>query len=252
MKEFLAKHGSKIVRYIGVAAIVGAGVWSVRQTPKALRLLEDEKRRQRTTKLPPAQVVRTTWKCYAAPVAVALTGAGCIIGSDVFDSKRSAALMAACTLSETALSELSSKLPEVLDEKKERELRDAIAQEQIDKNPVDKNTVIHVGNGTTLCVEAITGQPFMSDIVRVERAINNANAQLIKNGCLSLNDYLDALGLNPSSEGDKIGWDRSDFPGLVLNGMLDTCFSSCLNPDKTPVMVIGQRIPPRYGFDRFG
>lgn len=245
MKEFLAKHGSKIVRYIGVAAIVGAGVWSVRQTPKALRLLEDEKRRQRTTHLPPAQVVMTTWKCYAAPVVVALTGAGCIIGSDVFDSKRSAALMAACTLSETALSELSSKLPEVLGEKKERELRDAVAQEQIDKKPIDKNAVIPVGNGTTLCMEAITGQAFASDIERIRRAINDANEQLIRDEYLSLNDYLDALGLTASSEGDKIGWN-------IANGKLSPCYSSCLNPDKTPVLVIGQRNPPRYGFDRFG
>ena len=48
-------------------------------------------------------------------------------------------------------------------------MRDAIAKDRIDKNPVSSREVIITEKGNTLCYDAVSGRYFKSDIDKLKR-----------------------------------------------------------------------------------
>lgn len=64
VKTATVKHSPEILTGVGIAGMVTTTVMAVRATPKAIQLLDEEKRRQHANKLEPMDVVKTAWKCY--------------------------------------------------------------------------------------------------------------------------------------------------------------------------------------------
>lgn len=58
VKASTIKHSPEILTGVGIAGMVTTTVMAVRATPKAIRLLEDEKHRQNTDKLEPIDAVK--------------------------------------------------------------------------------------------------------------------------------------------------------------------------------------------------
>lgn len=245
------KHSPEILTGIGVAGLIATSVMAVRATPKALQLIEQagyEKGSDENpimgnefTPLTYAEMVKAAWKCY---IPAAITGAmsvACIIGASSVNVKRNAALATAYTLSETALKEYKDKVIETIGERKHEEIQDAIAKDKVEKNPVSNREVIITEKGSTLCLDAISGRYFQSDIDLIKRAENEANRQILNEGYISLNDFYYALGLDSIKMGDEIGWNSN-------NGLLDIHFSSQLASDGRPCLVINFPIAPKYQF----
>ena len=62
VKTATVKHSPEILTGIGIAGMVTTTIMAVRATPKAIRLLEDEKHRQKADKLEPIDAVKVAWK----------------------------------------------------------------------------------------------------------------------------------------------------------------------------------------------
>ena len=75
VKVFATKHSPEILTGIGIAGMIMTTVLAVKATPKALELIEKQKKEEQTDDLTPIEVVKTTWKCYVPAVA---TGAASI------------------------------------------------------------------------------------------------------------------------------------------------------------------------------
>lgn len=103
VKASTIKHSPEILTGVGVAGMVTTTVMAVRATPKAIRLLEDEKHRQNTDKLEPIDAVKATWKCYIPAAVTGTVSVACLIGASSVNARRNAALTAAYTLSESTL-----------------------------------------------------------------------------------------------------------------------------------------------------
>lgn len=86
------KRSPEILTGLGIAGMCTAVVVGIKVTPKALQLIEEEKKEQKVEELKPVEVVKVTWKQYL-PVAL-LTGASaaCLIGANSVHSRRHAAL----------------------------------------------------------------------------------------------------------------------------------------------------------------
>ena len=63
VKTATVKHSPEILTGVGIAGMVTTTVMAVRATPKAIQLLDEEKRRQHTEKPEPIDASKTTWKC---------------------------------------------------------------------------------------------------------------------------------------------------------------------------------------------
>ena len=59
VKTATVKHSPEILTGVGIAGMVTTTVMAVRATPKAIQLLDEEKRRQHANKLEPMDVVKS-------------------------------------------------------------------------------------------------------------------------------------------------------------------------------------------------
>lgn len=243
-KTKLSKHSPAIL--IGLAVVSGgtAIVLAVKETPKALKRIEDKKQEYQVDKLSPMETVKTTWTCYIPSALAFAFATGCAIGSQSIHVKRNAALAAAYKISETALLEYRDKVIETIGEKKEQTVRDKVAQEQIDKNPIKQNEVIITGKGTSLCLEPFTHRYFEADIEVIRRAMNKLNTKMIHSigDTTSLNEFFIEIGLEPVDEsvGYTLGWN--------VENQIDVDIRPGMTPDERPCLVIGHYNPPKYGY----
>lgn len=240
--DSVVKHSPEILTGIGIAGMFGAGMLAVKETPKALKLLEEKKKVEQKEELTTKEVVKTTWKCYAPAVATGVLGAACVIGAGSVSARRSAALATAYKISETALAEYREKVIETIGEKKEEAIRDLVAKEKVDKNPVSKNEVIVTEKGNTLCYDSISGRYFKSDKDKIDKAVNTVNKRMLHNTYISLNEFYDELGLPHNKLGDDLGWN------VDRDSLLEIYFTSHVADDGTPCLVMEYEVAPKYGY----
>ena len=171
----LSKHGPAILTALGITGMVGTTVLAVKATPKALDLIENKKEELEKDSLTAIETVKATWKCYIPAAITCTTSIACLIGASSVNAKRNAALATAYKLSESALIEYRDKVVETIGEKKEQTVRDAIAKDHVDRNPVTNNEVIITDKGYTLCYDELSGRYFYSDIEKIKKGEYNDN-----------------------------------------------------------------------------
>ena len=238
----LNKHSPEILMGIGIAGMITATVLAVIATPKALQLIEEEKRKQEKEKLQVKDVVKVAWKPYIPTATTMIFSTACIIGGNSVNAKRNAAIATAYKLSEAAYSEYREKVVETIGEKKEQAVKDKIAKDRVEQNPPVPSEIIITGKGDTLCLDLFSNRPFRSDIDKIKRAQNELNHRLLTNDYISLNEYYSELGMAHDQMGYSLGW-RSD------KGLIELYFSSQLTPDGEPCLTVGFNNPPEYGYD---
>lgn len=237
----LKKHSPKILTGIGIAGLLMTTVLAVEATPKALKLLEEKKQELQVEKLSVKETVKTAWKCYIPSALTAVASTACIVGASTVSAKRNAALATAYTLSETAAREYRDKTVELVGEKKEQAIRDAIAKDHVDRNPVNEEDVIKTGKGTSRCYDPWSDRYFDSDPEFIRRGVNDLNYQLLNDGFATLNDFYYNIGLNETKPGATLGWD-------INKGQVQFRFSSQVDSTERPCLVLEFTTPPTYDY----
>lgn len=241
IRSGLAKHSPAILTALGITGMIGTTVLAVKATPKALDLIENKKEELDKDKLTVVETVKATWKCYVPAAVTCVTSAACLIGASSVHTKRNAALATAYKLSESALIEYRDKVVETIGEKKEQSVRDAIAKDHVEKNPVTNNEVIITDKGYTLCYDELSGRYFYSDIEKIKKAANELNRQMLNDMYVSLNELYYELGLEGTKLGEQMGWN-------VDRGLIDLKFSATVSADDRPCIVLDYRVPPMYDY----
>ena len=245
VERVLTKYSPGILTGIGITGMIGATFMAVKATPKALYLIETKKEEAEVEELTPVETIKTCWKCYIPATLTTVVSAACLIGASTVSAKRNAALATAYSISEAALREYQEKVVEVIGEKKEKAVRDAVAKDQIERDPVTKSEVVIIdSNSNTLCYEPLSGRYFKSTIDKIKKAEIKLDRQMIQEMYVSLNDFYWEIGLDGTDLGDKMGWNLS-------KGYMDLSFSSQLADDGTPCAVIVYGIPPAYDYQNY-
>lgn len=243
VRTAMKKHSPEILTGIGIAGMITTTVMAVRATPKAMRLIEDRYREEPDERPRWITYIKGAWTCYIPAAVTGCISVFCLIGASSVNVRRNAALATAYTLSESALKEYQEKVIETIGEKKEQSVKDAIAKDRIDRDPVTSREIIITERGNTLCYDAISGRYFKSDIDKLKKAENELNCQMRDEMYISLNEFYYEIGLNPTSIGDDLGWN-------IDHGYIDLQFSSQLADEGTPCLVIDYQIAPRYEYNR--
>lgn len=238
-KKIFGKYSPEILTGMGLAGMAAAAVLAVRATPKALTLLEEKRKEEKSETLSPTETIKTAWHCYIPAAVTGTVSAACIIGASRVNQRRNAALAAAYSLTEAALTDYQNGVLCVVGEKKEQEVRDNVASRRIERHSPLEQTVILTGNGRTLCFDTVSGRYFYSDIETLKRVENVLNRQMRDEMCISLNDFYDEVGLPGIEIGDELGWNLD-------RGYIDLDFSSQLTEDGTPCLVVSHHVAPRY------
>ena len=245
---FVSENSPTILTSIAVTGVIATTVMGGKDTIKAYKILEDEKyARERdaidncseevnpiTTK----EVVQLTWKCYIPTAVMGLVTIGCVVGANSINSRRNTVLASLYSLSEKAMKEYQSKVVEKIGEEKHREIKDDIARERIERNPVSSSEVI-IGRGETLCYDMLSGRYFWSDMESIKAAINKINVRMRTDMFVPLNDIYYELDLEGTKTGELLGW-------YIDDGAFDPEFSSQLSEDGRPCLVLDFSVEPRY------
>jgi hypothetical protein len=147
--EKLARdNSSSILTALGVSGTITTAYLASKASWRASK--EIEYRTPPNTTLTPKEQAQAVWKLYIpAGVSASLTIV-CIVGAAKINSRRTAAITAAYSLSEKAYSEYKEKVIETLGAKKEQKVRDDIAADRIANNPPQQGVMI-LGSGDVLC-----------------------------------------------------------------------------------------------------
>lgn len=245
------KHSPEILTGIGIAGMLSTTVLAVRATPKALMLIEEKKREKKFAgeqpELTKVEIAKTAWKPYIPAAVTGVASVACLVGASSVNARRNAALAAAYALSESTLADYKEKVVETIGEKKAQEVKDAIAKDKVENDPVSRKEVIITDKGETLCYDALSGRYFKSDIEYIRRAVNNLNERLLFDTHISLNEYYDEIGLEEIFPmGENLGWTVD--PDSANKGLIELDFSSQL-AEGTPCLVVGFRNAPRYDYE---
>ena len=244
LKRSTSKYSPQILTGFGIAGVVTTTVLAIKATPKAVKLVEEEAY-ERKEELTPMEVVKVAWKCYI-PTAVSMaTSIACLICANSVNTKRNAALAAAYKISETAFIEYKDKVVETIGEKKEKTVREKIAEDKVKNNPPTQNTIIMTDNGTELFLEPVSGRYFKSDMEKIRRIENECNKKMLHdiNGYMSLNDFYDELGLEHSSIGYELGWNSYN--------LLEIDYIPQLLEDDKLCVVLEYTTGPKYDYTDF-
>lgn len=260
VKQFAKKRSPEILTGIGIAGMITTTVLAVKETPKALQLIEEEKDRRtdkilegmspnedencwQVVKLKPIEVAKVAWKPYIPAVLLGASSVACLIGANSVHARRQAALYSAYKLSETAFTEYRDKVLETVGEETEKEVRDKVAKDKVEKNPASKTEIYMTGKGESLFYDPISDRHFMSDIETIRKIVNDLNYAMGYGSemYVSLSQLYDELGLKHTSISDNIGWN-------IRDGLIEPDFSSQIDEGK-PCIVLDWLKVPSYDFD---
>lgn len=178
-----------------------------------------------------------------APVATCAGSIICACKGYKDANKIIASLSAAYTFAQTELVEYKDKLPELLGDKKASEVEAAVAQEKVNNNPISDNKIVVTGQGDVLCYDTFSGRYFRSNAEKIRQKVNDLNEQLMDEYYISLNEFYYMLGLPEI----KLGFDEGF---CIDSGKLKMKFSTVLNEDDVPVLVLNYDISPKYNINK--
>jgi hypothetical protein len=171
-----------------------------------------------------------------AVISGALTITAIILAARVQERRNAALASAYCTLKES-YTEYRAKNVEKLGKKKEQELRDEIAQDRVNRTPASKSVVfITKKGGETACQDAWSGRFFTSSRNLIDKAVNEFNAQILRDGYASLSEFYHLVGLPATTDSDYIGW-RDD-------KILEIDWSAVIDKDEEPALCFTFKVLP--------
>lgn len=199
IRPFIKKNAPTILTCIGAAGVVATTVMAVKETPKALSLLEDaeEEKGEELTKW---EKVKIAGSVYIPSIITGAATIVCIFGSNVISKRQQATLTTAYALLDNSYKEYKKKVDEVYGEDAGKNIRGEIAK---DKYTGDCKLI---DDDKELFYDFYSGRYFESTKEAVMWAQYETNRAMFVNGAVSLNEYYFFLGLEKKPEYELLGW----------------------------------------------
>lgn len=246
--RFAKRNAPTLLTGVSVVGVVTTAFLTARATYKAAKEIDEVERKALNGEISDEprektkEIVKATWLLYVPPVVTGAITIGCIVASNKTSANRTAAAVAAYTLTEKAFSEHREKFIEQFNESKENKLRAAIAQDHLNKTPTPhhliesaaadralveagdaNNEVVVLGPKRVRYFEDYTGRRFLSDRETIERAVNKVNQRLIHENYCSLSYFYELVGLGHTQFSDETGWH--------VDPLLEVSFFPLIDPD---------------------
>lgn len=244
LSKAVQKNSPTILTALSVAGLVSTVILAVKATPKALEILEEEKRLKNDdpestepVELTFKETVYSTYKCYIPAAIMGTATVICMIGSTKISLRRNAALASAYSIAETALKEYQAKVVETIGENKEKQIREEIAQDRVNNKPT--NGVYIAGSGDSLCLDLSSDRYFKTSVDKLRKAENNLGKEMLNSMWVSLNEVYMEVGLEPIPIGYDIGWD------VNRDGLVQFAINACITENDQPCITLDFTQDPR-------
>lgn len=250
-KRWITKNAPHILMAMGTGGSITAVIFAAKASPAASKAVWDARTEKTATRLEmsPEEVrekadiryeydkltipetVKACGKYYIPAIGMEAFSLLCFWGAHGIDVRRQAVLAGLYSTAEQALIEYQKKVVEMIGKEPEREIRNAIAQDHVDRNPPP-----------TLMIEPDTdvwvyysGYKFRSNYYKLKDIQNDANHELIANLYLSESDLLwmfdpDHRYVVPSQTSRNVGWS--------VDRLMQFDILPCATPDHQPAFEV--------------
>lgn len=237
--NWAVKNAPTLLTCAGAAGVILTAVASGKAAIKAKKVLDEMPEGTDTL-----DKVKAVAPIIAKPAFLACGTMWVIFSANKVALRRNAALVAAYTLSSNRLEEYENKVVETIGENKNKKIKDAIAEDSVEKTQMPETIVFSNSEGKTICFDRWSGQYFNADIEYIRSVQNDLDDLLLQNDFVALNEYYERLGMNTVANGEDIGWNRADNPETRVKFE----YSSTLKDNKYPVLVISFEFEPKESF----
>lgn len=229
--KVLKSNGPEIFTGMGAVGVLATAYLTARAAYVASEVIHTTEAQSGTHADPKERFkerARHTWRLYIPAAVSGTVTIGCIVGASKASGQRTAAAVAAYSLTEKAFSDYREKIVEQIGVNKEQAVRDQIAQERVSQNPDTPQTTIIVGGGHVLCCELHTGRYFRSDMETLKRRLNEINHKIHTELYVDLNEWYELIGLPYTSRSGGLGWNSEKLLDLEFSSVLSESGEPCL------------------------
>lgn len=223
------RNSPEIMTALAAAGVVGTAVLSAKGAFQAAKKLHNEDAdpwEQQTF----AEKAKIVWPEFVPAAIVGGTTVACVIGSHRVHTRRTAAAVAAYSLTERAFAEYRDKVQETLGKNKAEKVEAAVAEQRMRDNPVSRlPEVVLTTGGESLCYDMTSGRYFQSDMQTLKAAMNRINERLIKEDWMSVKDFYLELGVYVNDHVAQLGW-------TLETGLMDLVFTPTLADNDQPCL----------------
>lgn len=243
-KLFLSRNASTILTVIGGAGVVTTAVLAVRETPKAMRNVQ-EATEEKGEELTTFEVIKAAGPAYIPAVIAGTATLACIFGANVLNKRQQAALMSAYALLDTNFKNYQKKAEELYGEGAGIRIREEVAKDDYEKND------IHPEEGKELFYDMYSNRYFQSTLYDVQQAEYRLNRNLITRDYAYLNEFYEELGIEPVYAGYSLGWSRGANLDIYWQEWIDFDHEKVTMDDGLECHIIKMQCEPIPDFEEY-
>lgn len=197
-QDFVVRNSHHILTGL---ALLGVGA-SVALSVRADRIMH-EWDIDEFKKLTKEQRIKIYAKIYAPPAIAILATGACIVGAHSISVRRESSLLLAYEGTRQMYDRYRATVQDRLGPEEKEIANKAASKAQ----PVPRETIVY-GEGDCLFYDAYSGRYFKSTVNKIDRVVNELNYTLLREMCVSLNEFYAGIGLDGISLGDQLGWNE--------------------------------------------
>ena len=224
-------HSPEILMALGISSMVSTVYLTGKASFEAARLIDLEEEEEGPSQNRRKRIQERTklvWKLYIPAAASGAVSVACAIGSFKASGNKTAAAVAAYSLTEKAFSEYKEHVVEELGKGKSQKIVDQIAQDRVLANPEPSKEVVIMPSGHILCCEMFTGRYFRSDMESLRKAENEINAKINHERYVTLDEFYELVGLKGTTNSASLGWDSDRLMALDFSTVISIDGEPCL------------------------
>lgn len=149
------------------------------------------------------QRIKLYARIYAPPAIAVLATGACIVGAHSISVRRESSLLLAYEGTRQMYDRYRATVQDRLGPEEKEIANKAASKAQ----PVPRETIVY-GEGDVLFYDAYSGRYFKSTVNKIDRVVNELNYTLLREMCVSLNEFYAGIGLEGISLGDQLGWNE--------------------------------------------
>lgn len=223
----LKRNSPEILTALGVSGVITTAYLTAKASFKAAEVLSDTDLPEGRTERIKEQI-KHTWVLYVPAGVSGVITIACIVAGTKAQAQKTAAAVAAYSLTERAFSDYKEKVAEQIGVKKEQAIHDEIAQDQVVQKPPAGAMLLTPIEGNVLCCERYTGRYFWCTMERLRSAQNKINEKILREEYVLLDEFYDLVLLDPTSHSREVGWEDGK--------LLELTFSAVLTDEEKPCM----------------
>lgn len=208
--ELIKKHAGTILTFIATGTFVATVYEAVKNTPKALELIE-KAREEKCAELTKFETVQVSAPAYIPAIVLGTLTIGCMFGANILNVKQQASLMSAyAVLDQTykkhkdKFRKYRDKVTEIFGEEAGLKVSEAVSHDEYPVPEVEEGKLLRFRipdvDGTDIYIEKT-----MDEVIEAEYFLNR---EMNLEELVSVNKFLEFMGVDPNlvQNGDLLGW----------------------------------------------